>query len=122
MFKLSVGTTNNKLTDEDYRYLGARAEGFSGADIGVAVRDALMAPVRKVQTATHWKQVAPPATEDPHTTKRFFTPCSPGEYGGIEMNWMSLGPTDEVCEPAVDRIDMERALMNRWFIAISWNT
>ena len=31
---------------------------YSGADIAVAVRDALMQPVRKVQTATHFKYVS----------------------------------------------------------------
>jgi len=30
---------------------------YSGADIGVVVRDALMEPVRKVQRATHFKKV-----------------------------------------------------------------
>lgn len=28
---------------------------YSGADISIVVRDALMEPVRKVQTATHFK-------------------------------------------------------------------
>ena len=30
---------------------------YSGADIGLVAREALMAPVRKVQTATHFKKV-----------------------------------------------------------------
>lgn len=29
---------------------------YSGADINIVVRDAMMAPVRKVQTATHFKK------------------------------------------------------------------
>ena len=30
---------------------------FSGSDIAILVRDALMEPVRKVQLATHFKKV-----------------------------------------------------------------
>jgi hypothetical protein len=30
---------------------------YSGSDIAVVVRDALMQPIRKVQTATHFKWV-----------------------------------------------------------------
>jgi vacuolar protein-sorting-associated protein 4 len=57
MFKLHMGSTPNELTEENYRELGAKTEGYSGADIQLVVRDALMQPIRKVQTATHFKEV-----------------------------------------------------------------
>ena len=57
IFKINIGTTPNSLTEEDLRTLARRTEGFSGADISVLVRDSLMQPVRKVQTATHFKKV-----------------------------------------------------------------
>ena len=38
--------------------LGKRTDGYSGADIQIVVRDSLMQPVRKVQTATHFKVVS----------------------------------------------------------------
>lgn len=57
MFKLHLGTTQNSLTEADVRELGKKTEGYSGADISVIVRDALMQPVRKVQSATHFKKV-----------------------------------------------------------------
>lgn len=53
-----MGDTKSTLTDRDYQELGARAEGYSGADIGIVVRDALMEPVRKVQHATHFCRVS----------------------------------------------------------------
>ncbi len=58
MFKLHLGDTPNSLTEPDMRELAKRTEGYSGADIGIAVRDALMQPVRKVQTATHFRKVS----------------------------------------------------------------
>lgn len=57
MFRLHLGTTQNSLTEADFRDLGKKTEGYSGADISVIVRDALMQPVRKVQSATHFKKV-----------------------------------------------------------------
>ena len=53
-----MGDTKSTLTDRDYQELGAKAEGYSGADIGIVVRDALMEPVRKVQHATHFCRVS----------------------------------------------------------------
>lgn len=58
MFKLHLGSTPNLLTESDYRELGKRTDGYSGADISIIVRDALMQPVRKVQSATHFKKVS----------------------------------------------------------------
>lgn len=60
MFKLHLGTTPNSLTDADFVTLGKKTDGYSGADISIIVRDALMQPVRKVQSATHFKKVRSP--------------------------------------------------------------
>lgn len=57
MFEISVGTTPCELVAKDYRTLGELSEGYSGSDISIAVQDALMQPVRKIQTATHYKKV-----------------------------------------------------------------
>lgn len=58
MFRLHLGATPNLLTESDYRELGKKTDGYSGADISIIVRDALMQPVRKVQSATHFKKVS----------------------------------------------------------------
>ena len=60
MFELAVGTTPCDLKPADFRKLGELSEGYSGSDIAIAVQDALMQPVRKIQTATHYKKVSPP--------------------------------------------------------------
>lgn len=57
MFELNVGTTPCTLTQPEYRMLAQKTEGYSGSDIAVVVRDALMQPVRKVLSATHFKDV-----------------------------------------------------------------
>lgn len=58
MFELNVGTTPCTLTQPEYRTLATKTEGYSGSDIAVVVRDALMQPVRKVLSATHFKEVS----------------------------------------------------------------
>lgn len=55
MFKLAIGDTPHSLTAKDLHDLGKMTDGYSGADINILVRDALMQPVRKVQTATHFR-------------------------------------------------------------------
>jgi vacuolar protein-sorting-associated protein 4 len=58
MFELAVGDTKCEMTHTDYKTLANLSEGYSGSDISIAVQDALMQPVRKIQTATHYKKVS----------------------------------------------------------------
>lgn len=57
MFMLAVGSTPCEMSQGDYRTLAEMSEGYSGSDISIAVQDALMQPIRKIQTATHYKKV-----------------------------------------------------------------
>ncbi len=56
MFKLNLGDTPNSLTPEDFRQLGSMTEGYSGSDISIIVKDALMEPIRVCQTAQYFVQ------------------------------------------------------------------
>jgi len=60
MFELAVGDTKCELTPADFKQLGEQTEGYSGSDISIAVQDALYAPLRKVQAATHFTTVCHP--------------------------------------------------------------
>jgi vacuolar protein-sorting-associated protein 4 len=57
MFEIAVGDTNCELSQKDYKSLAELSDGYSGSDISIAVQDALMQPVRKIQMATHYKKV-----------------------------------------------------------------
>lgn len=77
---------------------------YSGADISIVVRDALMQPVRKVQMATHFKKVRGPSrTNADVIVDDLLTPCSPGSPGAIEMSWVDV-PSDKLLEPAVTMV------------------
>ena len=57
MFELAIGDTKCEMNQADYKQLANLSDGYSGSDISIAVQDALMQPVRKIQTATHYKKV-----------------------------------------------------------------
>lgn len=99
MFELNVGNTPCELTSKDYKLLGEMTEGYSGADVAVVVKDALMQPIRKIQSATHFKR-----TEDGK-----LTPCSPGDKDAIEMNWLQI-EGEELQEPALTIKDFIKAI------------
>ncbi|KAK7158862.1 hypothetical protein R3I94_005255 [Phoxinus phoxinus] len=110
MFKLNLGSTPNALTESDFMTLGKKTDRYSGADISVIVRDALMQPVRKVQSATHFKRARGPSRDDPNVlVDDLLTPCSTGDPQAIEMTWMDV-PGEKLLEPIVSMSDMLRSL------------
>jgi vacuolar protein-sorting-associated protein 4 len=92
MFELNIGDVPCDCTPHDLKILAEMTDGYSGHDIAVVVRDALMQPIRKIQQATHFKPVI-----DKDGNEKL-TPCSPGDAGAKEMSWMDIG-TDELKEP-----------------------
>lgn len=96
LFTLNIGTTPCSLKQEDYKVLAEMTEGYSGSDVAVAVRELLMQPIRKIQSATHFKKVE--LTLEDGSVKTKYTPCSPGDPDLEEINWMNL-ESDELQEP-----------------------
>ncbi|CAD6184438.1 unnamed protein product [Caenorhabditis auriculariae] len=110
MFRIDVGKNSNNLSDQDYRVLAQKTEGYSGYDINILVKDALMQPIRRVQSATHFKHVSAPSRKDPSLIVRdMLTPCSPGDAGAIAMSWLDV-PGEKLAEPILSMQDMIRSL------------
>ncbi|EIW70569.1 hypothetical protein TREMEDRAFT_68115 [Tremella mesenterica DSM 1558] len=106
MFELNVGTTPHGLTNADFQHLAEQTEGYSGSDIAVIVRDALMQPVRKVLSATHFREVT---TDGPSGPVTKLTPCSPGADGAMEKTWTDV-ESDQLLEPLLGVRDFERSI------------
>jgi len=62
-----------------------------------------MQPVRKVLSATHFKQITVP--DDP---KPKWTPCSPGDPEAVEKTWTNI-ESDELVEPPLRMNDFIKA-------------
>ena len=102
MFELNVSETPTSLTPQDYKQLADMTEGYSGHDVAVCVKDALMQPVRKLQQATHFKDVTT-------GTQKKLMPCSPGDQGAVEMSWMDV-EADELELPELGLKDFIRSV------------
>lgn len=119
MFEMSVGTTPCDLKAADFKTLGQMSDGYSGSDIAIAVQDALMQPVRKIQTATHYKKVNQLVPFPRSTCSRCqqvivegeekLTPCSPGDAEAIEMSWTEVD-SDKLLEPPLVLKDFVKAV------------
>lgn len=107
MFKIHLGNTPHSLIDQDFEALGKSTEGYSGADIGILVRDAIMQPVRTLQNAEFFKWVM--VEVEGQGMVKMLTPCSPGDKEGQEMSLMSVKP-EELHVPVVCRHDFDLAL------------
>jgi vacuolar protein-sorting-associated protein 4 len=110
MFQIHLGKTPNKLTPDNFKHMGDTTEGYSGADISILVREAMMQPVRAVQSATHFKKVSGPDRVDPNKmVNDYLTPCSPGDPDAMEMTWVQVEGA-KLKEPEICYQDFVKAI------------
>ncbi|KAI9639066.1 putative ATPase [Dioszegia hungarica] len=106
MFELNIGTTPHALSPADFMSLAEETDGYSGSDIAVIVRDALMQPVRKVLAATHFKPIT---IQTPDGPAQRLTPCSPGDPAAQEKSWTDV-ESAELHEPILQKSDFDKSI------------
>jgi vacuolar protein-sorting-associated protein 4 len=128
MFELNIGDTPNDLSPADFTTLAQQTEGYSGSDIAVIVRDALMQPVRRVLAATHFRPVrrhrelplfacatrcasadTQITVDTPEGPVEKLTPCSPGHPDAVEKAWTEVD-SNQLHEPRLDVKDFEKSI------------
>ncbi|CAF1275972.1 unnamed protein product [Adineta steineri] len=107
MFKTHLGTsTFHTIRDNEWMQLAQKSEHYSGADIGVVCREALLRPIRRLGTATHFKRIPNPKPDGP---RELWLVCSPGDPNAVELTLDQMN-SEELCEPPVSISDMMAAL------------
>ena len=110
MLEIYLGNTPTNLSPRDFSTLAQITEGYSGADIGTVVQEALMMPIRKIRRGTYFKYASGPSPTDPSTTADdLLTPCSPRDPGAMEMTWVQV-PSDKLLEPGLTLQDFIMAI------------
>ncbi|PXF44736.1 Vacuolar protein sorting-associated protein 4 [Gracilariopsis chorda] len=106
MFQLHLGSTPHDLEHDDFLQLADKSDGYSGSDIAILCRDAIMQPVRTLQNACFFKEIT---VEENGQNKKKLAPCSQGDPDAKEMNLMSID-AEKLLVPSVSRYDFDRAL------------
>jgi hypothetical protein len=104
LFKVQLQQHENKsLTDGDYAELAQLTDGFSGSDISIVIGEALMDPIRMMDSATHFKQVTAKNAlgED---TPGMWQMCSPGAAGANRMDLAQIEP-HLLADPPLDMMN-----------------
>ncbi|CAF2590716.1 unnamed protein product [Rotaria sp. Silwood2] len=107
MFKTHLGnSTYHTIKDHEWMQLAQRAEHYSGADIAVVCREALLRPIRRLTSATHFKRIS---NRNPDGPRQLWLACSPGDPDAVELSLDNI-KSEELCEPPVTMPDMVAAL------------
>ncbi|CAF4927583.1 unnamed protein product [Rotaria sp. Silwood1] len=107
MFKYHLGTDiPYEIQDHEWMELGQKANYYSGADIAVVCREALLRPLRRLCLSTHFKRVKNPNSDGP---SELWLLCSPDDPDAKEISFDELD-CDDLFEPPVIMSDMLAAL------------
>lgn len=111
MLRLHLGSTPHALTDNDWTELAELTGNYSGSDISVVVRDAMMEPIRMLQEATHFKAVEGPDPDDPSVkVYNRLVPCPSHKRGAVRMTMSQIKTPKLVMLLPVTKADFLKAL------------
>jgi vacuolar protein-sorting-associated protein 4 len=113
MFKIHMGDTKCTVTNKDWAALALKTSGYSGSDISILVKNALMEPIRVIRTSNYFKYVS--GTNKKDKTKivdDFITPCSKDDPKAIKMTIADIKCPKKLFPPPVTYKDFIKALKN----------
>jgi len=103
------------LSEDDFLELGKACEGYSGSDITVVVKEAMMMPVRRCQTATRFKMLPdgfwiPTPPSDPEGKNMTLFDVEPSKLRAPEVKFEDFMNALSRIKPSVALADLERQI------------
>lgn len=97
LIKQKLHDASYDLSQRDINQLVNDTEGFSGADLTILIRDALMQPIRELQSANSWCQTR---GIDMNGVLRdgLWVPCAKNKPGANHCTWEQL-PQEDIMRP-----------------------
>jgi vacuolar protein-sorting-associated protein 4 len=126
MTRLNLGDTPNSMLPENFDQVGKETEGFSGSDLSVLVREALMEPLRVCQQAKQFAQapnnMLTPCIKYPncprcpmrlstHTEQEVANSKLPCQFCGARRMTLYEVPSEQLLVPVVDFEMFKRILL-----------
>lgn len=104
LLKNRMKNETHSLTDADFLSLAQRTDYFSGSDLSALIKNACYEPLRRFQSATHFKQAT-------INGKTGWIACHPSEPGAQQMSIGQLKP-DQILKGYVDIEAFNKAVLN----------
>lgn len=87
LLRMQLDDPSVDIASDEWDMLAQHSAGASGSDLAACASEALMRPLRELQSATCWRRVP-----EPGTGRTLFTPCHPGAPDAIEAPLDSVDP------------------------------
>ncbi|XP_030957082.1 protein SUPPRESSOR OF K(+) TRANSPORT GROWTH DEFECT 1-like [Quercus lobata] len=103
MFRVHLDGTPHNLEESDIESLAFWTEGFSGSDISVCFKGAMLEPVRKTRDATFFVK----------NSSDIWVPCGPEQPGAVQITMLELaaqGHASKILPPPISNEDFMTVL------------
>lgn len=105
LLKNNMKNEQHNLTDADFELIANKCDFFSGSDMSALIKNACYEPLRRFQSATHFKHVELP------DGRKGWTPCNPQDEGAQVRDKATL-KSDEIVKNVIDTDAFVKAVGN----------
>ena len=111
IIKHNLRNTPNSLIEENFQKIAELTDGYSGSDLSVVIRQAIMEPLRKCQQATHFRLISGYSPITGIECKDLLEPVFENieQFDTVQISLYDISP-EKLLPPLVSFEDFEKAL------------